>query len=214
MKKSRAGKLLVFLLLVTLPASFLFFLSKGNHGFGKLPVKGTIESFDFKSSDGKNVSETNFEGKIIIANVLSNSCPEHCGIAVTQFKKFVFDEICNDKYTDVAILSHVVDYYGQSNVDVNELMRKLDISNNQTQWLFVTGEHNALYDVNINGKNLYEQEKENVLGGKPYYEVALLIDMEGDIRGLYQLNKTSQMQVLLEDVKILKREYNRRAHEE
>ena len=210
--RNKLGKAIIFVLILVLPTSILFFLSSGDHEFAKLPYRNKIKEFSFLNSSGNTITSDDFSNKIIVAMVVANSCPDHCAIAVKQFKKFVYEEINTDRYDDLAIISQVVDYYSDDDIDPSEIIGKLGFEEDHKLWHFVTGDYNAIYDFDLEGKNLYLEEKEGIIGGRPHYELALLIDKDRFIRGLYQINKTSQLMVLLEDIRILKREYNEKAN--
>ena len=124
-----------------------------------------------------------------------------------QFKYFLLDKIVKKhkgKYADVQFISHVVD--AQPN-ELSELYRSLEIS--KEDMLLVTGEHNAIYDVNLLLKNPWQVEDKNNDYDRGAYGLILLLDKERHIRGVYQANQTSEIKRVENELVLVKREDNR-----
>jgi protein SCO1/2 len=222
MPPGRWRKILLFALIFGVPLSFILFFSSGKHEFRKLRYWGEhsvdesgdttyyyVNDFSLTTTTGQKVSLSSFADKILIVMVLSPQCPDNCAIQADKFKLLVYDELVGSpkKFHDVAILAHVKDYYTDSIPDVALIDRYF---NTDTAFMkLVTGTTNPLYDFkpHPDGANLLNDEHAGIPGQKGYHQYALLIDKERHVRGVYDLSHSQRIRTLMEELRILKKEY-------
>ncbi len=105
-----------FLIILGLPALFLFILSKGVPHYKRLAYFGPaqvidkdtnyyrITNFTFNDGKGNRLTQDDFEGKTIIANIIFNTCPTKCSILFKLFQDRVYKEILKEKNTVTLLL--------------------------------------------------------------------------------------------------------------
>ncbi len=216
-------KVLLFAFIVGVPLSFILFFSSGSHEFQILRYWGpndvdqkgdtlryTVKDFTLRGGDGRGYTLASFSNKIIVALVLSPQCPENCAIQADKFKMLVYDEIAGSprKFHDVHILAHVKDYYSDQEPDLALVNQYFDTDT--SVMTLVTGSSNPLFDFKPteDALNLLRDEHAKVPGRKGYHQYALLIDKERHVRGVYDLSHSQRIRALMEELRILKREYH------
>lgn len=195
-----------------LPFSLFYFFSLGSHQFGRLPFYGpdnsdgspfVYEDFSFKTANGI-LSKKNLEGKITIATVVTSSCPDECDLAAREFRFMAYNDLIRQKkFSDVLIISELIDTNHAKLKDMNE---RFEVDTNR--WIFYQTPQNPIFEVALNDHRLNEKTDEK--RGKPYYyRFALLIDKELHIRGWYDCSQTIEIKRLMDELRLLKKEYDR-----
>jgi protein SCO1/2 len=224
-KRSLLSKILLFAGILGLPAFFIIFFSMGKQRFEHLKYYGEHTIIE-KTIDGKTVNDTifykvppyqfldherepitekNFENKILVVNYIYKDCPnDFCPIDFQSFKLFVADEIDkNNGFKDVEIISLFV---GDNDTlsEMNAFIKHYNINTNR--WHLVTGDMAQFYNTDMLTQNPWT-DKDPVLGmEKIAYNMTLLIDREGHIRGKYITSQTSENKRITKEISILLRE--------
>jgi protein SCO1/2 len=162
----------------------------------------TIPDFSFTNQDGKEVTQETFRNKIYIADFFFTTCPTICPIMKTQMLRVY------EKYKDneeVMILSHTIDPKHDSVEVLHEFADRLGVSSDT--WHFVTGEQDAIYDIGQNSYMVTSREDPDEPGGFLHSGAFLIIDKERRIRGIYDGTKPDKVDLLMEDIDKLLREY-------
>jgi protein SCO1/2 len=162
----------------------------------------TIPDFSFTNQDGKEVTQETFRDKIYIADFFFTTCPTICPIMKTQMLRVY------EKYKDneeVMILSHTIDPKHDSVEVLHEFADRLGVSSDT--WHFVTGEQDAIYDIGQNSYMVTSREDPDEPGGFLHSGAFLIIDKERRIRGIYDGTKPDKVDLLMEDIDKLLREY-------
>ena len=212
---------LLFLLLV-LPAIMYFYLTKGYNNFIKLEVIGevdySIDDFSFINQDNDTINQDSLTGSIYVANFFFTSCPTICptmtrNMSYLQHKLSVFPNI--------RFLSHTVDPTNDNPETLSEyvdLMQSKNININLSNWDFVTGDKDKLYE---SAKNYLSHAEVDLSadGGFLHSEYFILIDKQGRVRsgidkngnavGAYDGTNEVQMKDLINDINVLMAEYKR-----
>ncbi len=163
----------------------------------------TVPDFRFVNQDGKTVTQEDFKGKIYIANFFFTSCPTICPKMMTQLKRF--RSLLKDD--EVRILSHTVDPKRDS---VETLKAYADKNAIDTRtWDLVTGNQQVIYEHGMEGYFLSAGEDAQAEGGFLHSEILILVDPDGRLRGLYEGTVTEEVDRLLKDVELLKKEYGK-----
>ena len=212
---------LLFLLLV-LPAIMYFYLTKGYNNFIKLEVIGevdySIDDFSFINQDNDTITKDSLAGSIYVANFFFTSCPSICPI-MTRNMSYLQDKL--SVFPNIRFLSHTVDPVNDTPDKLKSyvnLMQQKNININLSNWDFVTGDKDKLYE---SAANYFVNASVDSLapGGFLHSEYFILIDKQGRVRsgidkngntvGAYDGTNEVQMKDLINDINVLMAEYKR-----
>ncbi len=161
-----------------------------------------ISNFSLTNQNGKTITQKDYENKIYVADFFFTTCPSICPI-MTDNMRIIQKEIINDN--EVMLLSHSV----TPQIDSVAQLKKyaLEKGVNDKKWNLVTGDKKQIYEL---ARKSYFAVKTDGDGG-PYdmihTENFILVDKEKRIRGFYDGTNNKDIQKLLKDIGILKREY-------
>lgn len=207
-------------LILILPSAIYIFFSYGNHNFAHLPYVGGedesqhqyIPEFSFTNQFGEAVSQEDYQGSIYLANFVFTTCPTICPVMTYNMRRI---QQKMENYSDFKIISHsVFPEYDTPDV-LLEYAQKMeaDLSN----WNFVTGNREDIYSI---AKNYFvsAMEDSTAEGGFLHSEYFVLVDKEGRIRareddngnniGVYNGTSDYEVDLLIDDIKVLMAEYN------
>ena len=212
---------LLFLLLV-LPAIMYFYLTRGYNNFIKLEIIGeadySIDDFSFINQDNDTITKDSLLGSIYVANFFFTSCPTICP-TMTRNMSYLQDKL--SVYPNIRFLSHTVDPDNDTPeklVNYVDLMQQKNISIDLSNWDFVTGDKDELYE---SAANYFVNASVDSLapGGFLHSEYFILIDKQGRVRsgidingnvvGAYDGTNEVQMKDLINDINVLMAEYKR-----
>lgn len=212
---------LLFLLLI-LPAIMYFYLTKGYNNFIKLEVIGevdySIDDFSFINQDNDTITKDSLTGSIYVANFFFTSCPSICPI-MTRNMSYLQDKL--SVFPNIRFLSHTVDPVNDTPDKLKgyvNLMQQKNININLSNWDFVTGDKDKLYQ---SAANYFVNASVDALapGGFLHSEYFILIDKQGRVRsgidkngnavGAYDGTNEVQMKDLINDINVLMAEYKR-----
>jgi len=174
----------------------------GNHD-----IEGTDTTYymvgDFKmmNQDSVVVTPDSYKGKIYIADFFFTSCPTICPIMKTQMLR-VYEEI--EEMQDVIILSHTIDPVHDNVAVLNKFGKNLGVSS--AKWQFLTGEKDSTYALAYSYMIIAGEDTE-APGGFAHSGAFLLIDKERRVRGVYDGTEPKQVDLLIKDIDILRKEY-------
>ena len=161
-----------------------------------------ISDFELLNQNGEVVTQKNLEGKYYVADFFFTTCPSICPKMTKQMTR-VYEEYYNDP--DFMLLSHTV----QPEVDSVETLREYAEEHNAdaSKWLFLTGDKKQIY--NLARKSYFAATSEGDGGEEDFIhtENFILIDKNKMIRGFYDGTNTKDVDKLMDDIEILKREY-------
>jgi len=160
----------------------------------------TIADFSLTNQNGKEITQSDYNDKIYVADFFFTTCQTICPIMTDHMVK-IQDELKNDK--TVLLLSHTV----TPEIDSVPQLKKYAIEKgvDDKKWNLVTGDKRQIYEL---ARKSYLAAKDN-----PYEEDDLihtenfvLVDRKKRIRGFYDGTNPEAIEKLLEDIKILKQE--------
>ncbi|RED48825.1 SCO family protein [Seonamhaeicola aphaedonensis] len=162
-----------------------------------------IADFSLINQNGKTITQKDYENKIYVADFFFTTCPTICPI-MTKNMTLIQKEILNDD--EVMLLSHSV----TPEIDTVAQLKKYAIKKgvNDKKWNLVTGDKKQIYAL---ARKSYLAVKDNGDGGPfdiIHTENFMLIDKKRQIRGFYDGTNTEEIKRLLDDITILKEEYN------
>ena len=173
-----------------------------------LAVIGTVPDFSFTDQNGKTISNSDYKGKVYVAEFFFTTCPSICPIMNQNMVK-VQNEFYGNPNLGIASFSIDPDY------DTPEILRDYANSYQITNpnWHLLTGEKVKIFDLANSGFNLYVGENSEVEGGFEHSGYFALIDQEGKIRYRYDEHgnpiiyydglETEGIQMLIEDIERL-----------
>lgn len=203
-KKSIAGAsgLMVFLVLVS-----------GCQKETKLPVFGertvegtdtvyhTIAPFSFVDQDSAVITNDTYKDKIYVADFFFTSCRTICPIMKTQMLRVY--EATKDM-PDVLILSHTIDPEYDTVALLHDFAERLGVESKR--WHFVTGVKDSIYKIAQTSYFATAMEDKSEPDGFIHSGAFLLLDKKQRIRGKYDGTKAAEVDLLIADIKKLRKE--------
>jgi len=199
-----------------------FYLTRGYNNFIKLEVIGevdySIDDFSFINQDNDTITNDSLAGSIYVANFFFTSCPSICPI-MTRNMSYLQDKL--SVFPNIRFLSHTVDPANDTPEKLRtyvSMMQQKNININLSNWDFVTGDKDKLYE---SAANYFVNASVDSLapGGFLHSEYFILIDKQGRVRsgidkngnavGAYDGTNEVQMKDLINNINVLMAEYKR-----
>jgi len=144
---------------------------------GSLVKIGPAPKFELTNQDNKKINNASYKGKVYVLEFFFTTCPSICpkmnqSMLVLE-KKFFGNP-------NFGIVSITID----PNHDTAEVLKshaKL-IGATSSNWNFLTGDRQTIFDLANKGFNLYAGENSKVNGGFEHSGMFALIDKNGNIR--------------------------------
>lgn len=165
-------------------------------------IPHTISSFSFTNQEEKQMTEKAVKGKIHIADFIFTTCGSICPVITDNLAKAsqVFE-----KDSNVVFLSYSVTPW----IDTPDKLKayKKNHNINNPNWYFLTGDKAAIYKL---ARTSYFAEED--LGFSKdssqflHTEHLLLIDPSMRIRGIYNGTLKLEVEQLIKDIELLKKE--------
>lgn len=160
-----------------------------------------IADFSLINQNGKTITQKDYKDKIYIADFFFTTCQTICPV-MTDHMYQIQKEILDDD--EVMLLSHSVTPQIDS---VEQLKRYAKLKGvNDLKWNLVTGDKKQIYKL---ARKSYMAVKTDGNGDEYdmiHTENFMLIDKKRQIRGYYDGTNPDEIERLLEDIKILKKE--------
>lgn len=158
---------------------------------------GKVPAFSFKAHDGGTVSEADLPGKITVLDFFFTSCTGVCPTMKANLAK-VRKAFLHDP--EVECLSITVDPERDTVTRLSDFWKQ---HGSLEGWRFATGEKTAIYKLAREGLHLGASE---VPGDILHSDRFLLIDKTGELRGYYHGTELSDVDKLIEHIRLLKSE--------
>lgn len=219
---SERQKYLLLFALLLCPGLVLIFLSKSDHSFKTLPYFGnkeafysaeatevsdtiyhTVPDFSFVNQFGENTTMDDFEGDIMVVDFFFTTCPTICPIMTKQMARlqWMLDDAA---YDDVAFLSHTVNPKNDTPEVLLDYAKEAEAD--LEKWTFVTGNQEEIFEQGFQGYLLSTQEDSGAPGGFLHSSMFVLVDRDRHIRGFYDGTSSKEVDDLVTDIKMLKKE--------
>jgi len=207
--KPKRGIYVVLLLFA--PALLLVIIGRGcNMKFQRLDDFGKINNYQFVDIHGREYSQEDFKGKVMIFINLQNECLDTCSIALFTFEKIIYQHIRPRKtLKDYQIVAFINDKQGNAVEDLTpmyELLRDRIHHYDPEKWLLVKGDARQVYNIEHNGQNLL-QKGNQYFGGNAFQELMLLVDKENHLRMVLRGNAEGMFRRLKQCIALLQKEY-------
>lgn len=162
----------------------------------------SIKDFKLYNQNGDTITQDFYKNKIYVADFFFTTCQSICPIMTDHMLK-IQEELKNDH--EVLLLSHTVI---PSHDSVPVLRKYADEKGvKDEKWNLVTGDKKEIYDL---ARKSYLAAKSDGDGGAfdmIHTENFVLVDKQRRIRGFYDGTDPAAIDSLLEDISILKKEY-------
>jgi protein SCO1/2 len=162
----------------------------------------TIADFRLINQNGDTITQDNYKNKIYVADFIFTTCQTICPV-MTNHMAEIQKQILNDD--EVMLLSHSVTPEIDSVEQLKRYAKEKGVVD--SKWNLVTGDKKQIYEL---ARKSYMAVK--TLGNGDKYDMIhtenfMLIDKKRQIRGYYDGTKPEDIERLLNDIKILKKEY-------
>lgn len=164
----------------------------------------TIPSFSFVNQRGDTVTNSDFDGKIYVADFFFTSCPTICPVMKKEMIK-VYQEYKGNP--DIRILSHTIDPAHDTPQVLNKYAADLGVTD--LQWQFVTGDKSKIYEIGQGSYMVTAKSDSTVAGGYIHSGAFILVDKEKRVRGMYDGTTAEGTKKLIKDIGILLEEYRK-----
>lgn len=161
-----------------------------------------IPSFLFTNQDGNSITEKTVEGKIYVANFMFTSCVSICPV-MTDNMKTLQEKFADD--SEVILLSHSV----LPTIDSVSVLKKYASRKGikSSKWHLLTGNRDSIYA--LAKKQYFAGDSIGFYGNQRDFlhtENFILVDKHRRIRGVYNGTLRIEMDRIIEDILILKKE--------
>jgi protein SCO1/2 len=161
----------------------------------------TIGNFSLVNQYGEPVTKETVKNRIYVANFFFATCQSICPAMSTNLMEV---EKAFEKDDSVLILSHSVNPLHDTVAVLNAYADTYHALKNK--WHLLTGDKKQIYDLAKTSYLVNAIEDDGTPEGFLHSELLLLIDTKGRIRGMYDGTDKVQVQKLIEDIKLLKKE--------
>jgi len=161
-----------------------------------------VSDFKFTDQDMNEVTGAMMEGKIYAVNFFFTSCPGICPSMTRNLLRF---QNTFKKDDDTKLISHSVMPEVDTSEKLKEYEKNFDLINGM--WYLVRGSTSDIYT--IARRSYFAEEKAGYNSDSTEFlhsENVILIDRHGHIRGIYKGTLALDIERMIEDVKILKKE--------
>lgn len=168
----------------------------------RLDTIHSIAAFHFTDQNGTEVTNTDFDGKVYVANFFFTRCGGICPV-ITKNMQTVANKYTGDNR--VMFISHSVTPYMDSVAVLNAFAKKYEVDSNR--WKMVTGSKGDIYSL---ARQSYFAE--DAIGFNSdsteflHTERFVLVDKHRHLRGVYNGTVALEMDRLKEDIDILLQE--------
>lgn len=161
-----------------------------------------IKDFSLLNQNGHKITEEDYNNKIYVADFFFTTCPTICPI-MTENMGYLQNKLIDNP--EILLVSFSV----TPEIDSVQQLKKYALEKNviDSKWNLLTGDKKEIYDL---ARKSYLVAKNNGDGGKYdmiHTENFVLVDKEKRIRGFYDGTNQSEMDKLLNDIRILENSY-------
>ncbi|MFA9186933.1 SCO family protein [Flavobacterium sp. FBOR7N2.3] len=144
---------------------------------GSLVKIGPAPKFELTNQDNKTINNDSYKGKVYVLEFFFTTCPSICpkmnqSMLVLE-KKFFGNP-------NFGIVTITIDPKHDTPEVLKEHAELLGVKS--SNWNFLTGDRQTIFDLANKGFNLYAGENSKVSGGFEHSGMFALIDKNGDIR--------------------------------
>lgn len=167
-----------------------------------IKITHTIAPFSFEDQDGKIITNKEVEGKVHVADFIFTSCGSICPKMTNSMNEI---SAAFEKDKDVVLLSFTVTPW----IDTKDVLKRYKENQNITNpnWHFLTGDKAEIY--NLARQSYFAEEDIGFTKDSSEFlhtEHFILVDKTQRIRGIYNGTLQPDIQNLIKDIQLLKKE--------
>ena len=170
---------------------------------GNDTIYHTIKDFQLMDQDSIIITNESIADKIYVADFFFTSCPTICPAMKAQMLRIHENFESNE---DFIILSHTIDPKYDTIPLLNDYADRLGVSSES--WKFLWGKQDEVYELAEESYLSIANEDIDAPGGFVHSGTFLLVDKDRRVRGVYDGTVSEQVDVLINDVEKLLKEYN------
>lgn len=144
---------------------------------GTLQKMGVAPSFKLTDQNGKTITNEDYKGKVYVLEFFFSKCPSICPIMNKNMVDIQNQFFGNPNF---GIASITIDPENDTPQVLKEHADFLGVKS--TNWHFLTGDKDYIYNIANKGFNIYVGENSKVSGGFEHSGLFALIDKNGNIR--------------------------------
>ena len=152
-------------------------VSTGNTSEEALVKIGAAPKFELTNQDNKTITNATYKGKVYVLEFFFTTCPSICPIMNQSMlvleKKFFGNP-------NFGIVSITIDPNHDTPEALKEHAKLIGVKS--SNWNFLTGDREKIFDLANKGFNLFAGENSKVNGGFEHSGMFALIDKNGNIR--------------------------------
>lgn len=152
-------------------------VSKGIQTNSKLVTIGPAPKFELLNQDNQTITNETFKGKVYVLEFFFSSCPTICpkmNLSMLSIQNKFFGN------PNFGIVSITIDPEHDTSKVLKSHREMLGVTS--SNWHFLTGDKNYIFDLSNKGFNIYAGENSKVSGGFEHSGLFALIDKNGNIR--------------------------------
>ncbi len=214
----RTTGILILVVLLAIPALWVFLWKQTQFGYKELPVFTTdemgvkepylIDSFSLLDQNGNVFTRDSIGDRIFVTNFFFATCPDVCP-TINGHLKIATEKLKNS--TDVLFLSHTVDPYNDTVAVLKEYADKFEA--NPNQWKFLTGKKSTIYHLATNSYKAVIEEVPDT-NNFIHSEKIMLVDKDFHVRGIYDGLDIKSVLDMVEDARFLLMNYAKQENEQ
>lgn len=215
-------KIAILAAILIVPSVFFLLLKTGKNHYNRLEIFGpkdpvthsvngkevtdtvyhTVADFNLIGPDSVRISDAVIRDKIYVADFFFTSCKTICPEMSIQMAR-IQHQFKNDP--DVVLLSHTVDPEN----DTPEVLKQYAVKMRAIpgKWYFLTGEKKDIYDLARHSYFITAMEGDGTVDDFIHSEQFVLVDKQRRIRGFYDGTDAFDIKRLMDEIKVLKVEY-------
>ena len=227
-QKKNYKNLAILLIILVLPAVFIFFLMTGETQHKKLPIMYSLRLPDFdptfiegtlgcepnfedsthRTTDfsltnqlGKTITQKDLRGNIYVANFILTRCTQNICPKMASEMIRVQEAFKGEK--DVKIVSYSIDPTYDTPEVLKEYAKKYGADN--SKWFFLTGTEDQIFQQ-AKCSYFLPAQKNDTYVNIDHSERFVLVDKKGRIRGYYKGTDLNDVDRLIHEIQILQLE--------
>lgn len=165
-------------------------------------VYHSISKFSLTNQYGETVTDQTVKGKMYVANFFFATCQSICPAMSTNLKDVQAAFAEDDS---LLLLSHSVNPLHDTVEVLNAYGNTYGAQKNK--WHLLTGDKKQIYELAKTSYLVNAIEDDGTPEGFLHSELLLLVDSKGRMRGMYDGTDKVQVQRLIEDIILLKKEH-------
>jgi protein SCO1 len=161
-----------------------------------------IADFNLINQVNKRITKEDLKGNIYVADFFFTTCPSICPAMSANMKR-VYDTFVSEP--DIKLVSHTV----MPEVDTPEVLKEYSerYGASANKWLFLTGSKEDIYTLARKSYFAVFTEGSGDEHDFIHTENLILVDKDYRIRGFYDGTSKTDLDRLIKEIKILKKEY-------